>query len=144
MTTIRRLALLSAAMALACGLAAAATAQQAADMTFFVTSVGSGKGADLGGLAGADAHCQQLAEAAGAGGKPGMTGTLTLRYRRGTPLGDLRVEGWIDRVDGIKTFAKAHIIGPDGVTVEAEGVMILPRWAREAMANQTETPTYFE
>lgn len=38
-------------------------------MSFFVTSVGSGKGADLGGLAGADAHCQRLASAAGAGGK---------------------------------------------------------------------------
>ena len=37
-------------------------------MTFFVTSVGSGKGADLGGLAGADKHCQDLAVAAGAGG----------------------------------------------------------------------------
>ncbi|MFZ5542518.1 MAG: hypothetical protein ACOZJZ_03090 [Pseudomonadota bacterium] len=38
-------------------------------MSFFVTSVGTGKGADLGGLAGADAHCQALASAAGAGGK---------------------------------------------------------------------------
>ena len=38
-------------------------------MSFFITSVGSGKGADLGGLAGADAHCQRLASAAGAGGK---------------------------------------------------------------------------
>ncbi|HEY7656777.1 MAG TPA: hypothetical protein VH881_07930 [Burkholderiales bacterium] len=38
-------------------------------MSFFVTSVGSGKGADLGGLAGADGHCQSLAQAAGAGGK---------------------------------------------------------------------------
>jgi len=36
-------------------------------MTFFVTSVGMGKGADLGGLAGADAHCQVLAAAVGAG-----------------------------------------------------------------------------
>jgi hypothetical protein len=36
-------------------------------MTFFVTSVGSGKGADLGGLTGADQHCQKLAAAAGAG-----------------------------------------------------------------------------
>jgi hypothetical protein len=36
-------------------------------MTFFVTSTGSGKGADLGGLAGADSHCQALAKAAGAG-----------------------------------------------------------------------------
>jgi hypothetical protein len=39
----------------------------AADMTFFVTSVGLGNGADLGGLAGADKHCQSLASAAGAG-----------------------------------------------------------------------------
>ena len=34
---------------------------------FFITSVGKGQGADLGGLAGADAHCQALAKAAGAG-----------------------------------------------------------------------------
>ena len=46
-----------------------ASAQTAADMSFFITSVGSGKGADLGGLAGADAHCAKLASAAGAGGK---------------------------------------------------------------------------
>jgi len=38
-------------------------------MSFFLTSVGSSKGANLGGLAGADAHCQKLAEAAGAGNK---------------------------------------------------------------------------
>jgi hypothetical protein len=38
-------------------------------MTFFVTSVGSGKGADLGGLEGADRHCTTLATAAGATGK---------------------------------------------------------------------------
>jgi len=43
-------------------------AQQAA-MTFFITSSGSGKGADLGGLAGADARCAQLAQAAGTSGK---------------------------------------------------------------------------
>jgi len=42
---------------------------QAADMTFFVTSAGSGKGADFGGLAGADKLCQTLATAVGAGGK---------------------------------------------------------------------------
>ena len=39
-----------------------------AKMTFFVTSVGIGKGGNLGGLAGADAHCQALATAVGAGG----------------------------------------------------------------------------
>jgi hypothetical protein len=46
------------------GLTIAAQAQQP-DMSFFVSSVGPGKGADLGGLAGADAHCQALAKAAG-------------------------------------------------------------------------------
>lgn len=50
---------------LAIGGAATVQAQQAA-MTFFVTSVGKGKGADLGGLEGADAHCAALAKAAGA------------------------------------------------------------------------------
>jgi len=49
-------------------LATSANAQQA-NMSFFVTSVGSGKGADLGGLDGADKHCQDLAQAAGAGAK---------------------------------------------------------------------------
>ena len=38
-------------------------------MSFFVTSSGSGQGANLGGLAGADAHCEKLAEAVGAGSK---------------------------------------------------------------------------
>lgn len=41
----------------------------AQDLSFFITSKGSGDGANLGGLAGADAHCQQLAAAAGAGSK---------------------------------------------------------------------------
>jgi hypothetical protein len=49
--------------------ASAAGAQSPAEMTFFVTSVGLGKGGDLGGLAGADAHCQALASAVGAGGR---------------------------------------------------------------------------
>jgi len=42
-------------------------AQQDQPMSFFITSVGSGNGADLGGLEGADRHCQALAEAVGAG-----------------------------------------------------------------------------
>jgi acyl-coenzyme A thioesterase PaaI-like protein len=81
---------------------------------------------------------QLLGEAAGAGGKPGMTGTLTLRYRRGTPLGDLHAEAAIDRVEGIKTFAVGSISDTEGTTVEAEGVFILPRWAREAIEKQQE------
>jgi hypothetical protein len=48
-----------------------AAAQGAPDskMSFFITSAGPGDGANLGGLEGADRHCQQLAAAAGAGGK---------------------------------------------------------------------------
>jgi hypothetical protein len=49
--------------------AAPASAQQAADMSFFVTSTSIGKGGDLGGIEGADKHCQTLAQAAGAGSK---------------------------------------------------------------------------
>jgi hypothetical protein len=55
--------------ALSIGANGLAHAQSAAEMTFFVTSVGSGKGADFGGLAGADKHCQALATAVGAGNK---------------------------------------------------------------------------
>jgi hypothetical protein len=62
--TVRISVPLAACLALFC--AAPAMAQQA-NMTFFVTSQGPGKGADLGGLAGADKHCQNLAASAGAG-----------------------------------------------------------------------------
>lgn len=50
-------------------LAATSAQAQSADMSFFVTSSGPGKGADLGGLDGADAQCQKLAQSAGAGAK---------------------------------------------------------------------------
>src|SRR5262249_47985435 len=64
MKTTTRICLLASAALLSLGLAAQA---QQANMTFFVTSVGSGNGANLGGLTGADKHCQDLAAAAGAG-----------------------------------------------------------------------------
>ncbi|BBZ11903.1 PaaI family thioesterase [Mycobacterium branderi] len=59
--------------------------------------------------------------------RPAYTGTLTLRYLRGTPLGKLRAEARIDRVEGVKTFAVGHLADAQGVTVEAEGVFIHPR-----------------
>jgi hypothetical protein len=64
----RMIPVLAAALLCICSanlLLAQAPAQQPQPMSFFVTSVGSGKGADLGGVAGADAHCQMLARAAG-------------------------------------------------------------------------------
>lgn len=60
---------LAAATAAALFMAAPAVSQDVANMSFFVTSVGSGDGANLGGLEGADAHCLKLADAAGATGK---------------------------------------------------------------------------
>jgi hypothetical protein len=66
MKTTMRSSMLASAALLALFVSGSAQAQQA-NMTFFITSEGSGKGGDLGGLAGADAHCQALATAAGAG-----------------------------------------------------------------------------
>ena len=63
MSQPRVLALTAAALVL---LSACATTPSTGRMSFFVTSAGSGKGADLGGLSGADAHCQKLATASGA------------------------------------------------------------------------------
>jgi hypothetical protein len=60
---------LASAALLTLGLGSGAQAQQSSEMTFFVASAGPGNGADLGGLEGADQHCQQLAEAVGAGGR---------------------------------------------------------------------------
>jgi len=54
--------------ALALSMAPSAFAQET-KMGFFITSAGPGKGADLGGLDGADKHCQTLAEAAGSTGQ---------------------------------------------------------------------------
>src|SRR5207244_5786199 len=60
-----------------------------ARMTFFVTSVGMGNGGDLGGLAGADAHCQALAAAVGAGGHT-WHAYLSTQARRGQPASNAR------------------------------------------------------
>ena len=67
--SVRLPMLASMALIASCALAQAQQATPSPNMSFFVTSKGPGKGADLGGLAGADAHCQSLAQAVGAGGK---------------------------------------------------------------------------
>jgi hypothetical protein len=67
---------------------------QQADMTFFVTSVGSGKGADFGGLAGADQHCQTLAAAVGAGNKTWRA------YLSTTASGGMQAVNARDRIGG--------------------------------------------
>jgi len=59
------------------------------------------------------------------GGRPGMTGTLTVRYRVPTPLHTpLRFEGELDRVEGRKNFTVGRCYAGDVVTAEAEGIFI--------------------
>jgi len=84
--------LLAAVASAGLGLTTTAQAQQA-EMSFFITSAGKGNGADLGGIAGADAHCQALATAAGAPSanwraylsttEPGGTAGINARERIG-------------------------------------------------------------
>jgi len=72
-----------------------------------------------------------LGEAASPDRKPRLTGSITVRYRRATPLGALHAEAAITRTEGVKTYCVGHIADDDGVTVEAEGVFITPRWLRD-------------
>ena len=73
MQNMMRLSTFASAALMSLGLSGTVQAQpappQSPNMSFFVTSTGPGKGADLGGLEGADRHCQTLAQAAGAGNK---------------------------------------------------------------------------
>lgn len=62
--------------------------------------------------------------------RPSFTGTISCRYLRATPLGPLHAEAWVERGEGVKTFAVGFVADADGVTVEAEGVFIVPKWAR--------------
>ena len=72
-----------------------------------------------------------LGEAASPDRTPRFTGTLTIRYLRATPLGPLRVAAWRTRTEGVKTFCSGQISDAEGITVEAEGVFITPRWLRD-------------
>jgi acyl-coenzyme A thioesterase PaaI-like protein len=74
-----------------------------------------------------------LGEAASSGlTKPLFTGTLTLRFVRGTPLGRLHADAAVERTEGVKSFVSGHLSDANGITVEAEGIFITPSWARSA------------
>lgn len=61
-------------------------------------------------------------------GRPAVTGTLTLRYRRPTPLNvALRAEARIRETQGSKTFVDGFITHGGEVTVEADGIFLFPR-----------------
>ena len=70
------------------------------------------------------------------GGNPGMTGRLNVAYRAPTPLHrTLRLEAWVERVDGRKTHTKATIHDGDRLCAEADGLFVaIGREAFEAMA----------
>ena len=70
-----------------------------------------------------------LGEAARDGINPRFTATISLRVRA-TRLGNLHAEARIVRTEGVKTFAVGHLADDEGITVEAEGPLIQPRWAR--------------
>ncbi|MCV7251061.1 PaaI family thioesterase [Mycolicibacterium fluoranthenivorans] len=72
-----------------------------------------------------------LGEVASPATSPRLTGTITVRYLRPTPLGRLHAEARIVRTEGVKTFAAGIIADAHGPTVEAEGVFIRPKWARD-------------
>ena len=101
-------------------------------MSFFVTSVGSGNGADLGGLAGADRHCQTLATAAGAGGKTWRAylstqgaGSENARDRIGKgPWRNAKGEviaNDIDQLHGSNMLTKATALTEKGQVVNGRG-----------------------
>lgn len=58
-----------------------------------------------------------------------FTGTLTMRYVRGTPLGPIRLEARIEGTEGRKVFVVASVLDAEGPTVEAHGVFVEPKWA---------------
>ena len=58
-------------------------------------------------------------------GKPGMTGTLTVRYRKPTPLHqELRFVAWVDGVEGRKIFASSTLHHGETLCAESEGIFI--------------------
>ncbi|QRY61668.1 PaaI family thioesterase [Gordonia sp. PDNC005] len=70
---------------------------------------------------------QLVGETAAADHMPSFTGTLTVRYLRPTPLGPVTLEGQVTGTDGRKTFVHGELSDADGVTVEAEAIMIAPK-----------------
>ena len=80
-------------------------------MGFFVTSVGSGKGGDLGGLVGADQHCQDLTKAVGAGGRTWHA------YLSTSAVGDMSQINARDRIGNGPWYNAKGVLIPSGVVV---------------------------
>jgi acyl-coenzyme A thioesterase PaaI-like protein len=88
----------------------------------------------------AAAFDEVLGMAQSLGGQPGMTGTLTIRYRNPTPLHtDLRIEAWNTGTERRKTFTVGTMVAGELVTAEAEAIFIRVDMARiaELMAKRS-------
>ena len=119
--TSKRIALLSVAAATVALLTACASTPASGPMGFFVTSVGSGKGADLGGLAGADAHCQKLATTAGAGQRTWRAYLSTTEVAAVAPAAAIPAVHARDRIGAGPWFnAKGVMIAKDVVNLHGE------------------------
>ncbi len=70
---------------------------------------------------------QLVGETAAADHMPSFTGTLTVRYLRPTPLGPVTLTGHVTGAEGRKTFVHGELSDADGVTVEAEAIMVQPK-----------------
>jgi hypothetical protein len=130
MTFVHTLTLLSGAALFA--IAGGAAQAEESNMSFFVTSAGSGKGADLGGLTGADQICQTLAAAAGAGGKTWHAylstqgaGAVNARDRIGkgpwmNAKGEVIAKD-VGELHGINNITKATALTEKGTVVNGRG-----------------------
>ena len=104
------------ATAVALGLGVYAVAQQPADnMSFFVTSANPGSGGDLGGLSGADAHCQSLAAAVGAGDKTWRAYLSTSSVDARDRIGD---GPWYNAAGGLIASDVEELHGDNNLTSE--------------------------
>lgn len=129
---VRAAALVVAAAAVMAGCASTAPQNP---MTFFVSSSGSGNGADFGGLAGADKQCQTLASAVGAGGRTwraylstnaaGPGGAANARDRIGTGpwqnAKGVRIAGSVDELHAANNLTKQTALTEKGEIVKGRG-----------------------
>jgi hypothetical protein len=129
MNKTMRLSILPPAALLALSLGASSQAQQGG-VSFFVTSVGVGKGGDLGGLAGADAHCQRLAQAAGAGNRTWHA------YLSTQAVGGAQAVNAKDRIGrGPWTNAKGQVIAKDVNDLHSTSVNLTKTTALDEKGN---------
>jgi hypothetical protein len=122
-----------------------AGAQGASEMSFFVTSKGSGKGGDLGGIEGADRHCQSLAAAVGAGSRVwraylSTTGESRVRARERIGKGPWKnargvvIAQDVEHLHGANTINRETALDEQGRTIAATAHDILTGATREGRA----------